>query len=274
MSESDDTDDDASVRGRRESQRVLETSTKRHTRTNTASTVMSNKPHRDSSVSHSGGSRRTSPVRVPERMSFTRERSPAVHLGGNGFVRPSSPALVYRAKQSVPLQTRYLLPGIVNLTFSLPFTKSRWMVSIDMRQAAENLLLLCSLAYCADKIRANAGEPFSPDMWMSIGENTINDSSCERRSPSSRVVFINRCFDDLLLYNTPRVVKGIVRLPATCRRFHRPSSAGITPQHGDEAWRAGRDCQPQQEGGEGLPLDDSAEELQVRVFFISAGPWY
>lgn len=67
-----------------------------------------------------------------------------------------------------------MLPGAVNVTFRIPFTMSYWMVDIDVRQAAENCLLLVSLGYGADKLRAVAGDPFSPDMWCSIGENRLS----------------------------------------------------------------------------------------------------
>ncbi|KIP08063.1 hypothetical protein PHLGIDRAFT_394791 [Phlebiopsis gigantea 11061_1 CR5-6] len=103
-------------------------------------------------------------------MPFTRSRSPAVHMLGNGFGRsaaPASPAFGARPKQSLPVRSRALLPATFTLSFPVPFSKSKWMVSIDVRQAAENTLLLCSLGYCADKIRATAGE-LSPDMWISI----------------------------------------------------------------------------------------------------------
>lgn len=156
------------------SQHAIDTSVKRNSKGVAGPSSTAGKPqHRQkhSSPSHSESSRRSSPTRIPERVPFTRSRSPAVHTLGNSFglpPRPASPAVGTRSRQSAPLRLRTLLPGAVNIVFSIPFSKPRWMVTVDVRQATENLLLLCSLGYCADKIRALAGEPFSADMWISI----------------------------------------------------------------------------------------------------------
>lgn len=213
MTESDDTDKEVQdARGRTEAQHALDHGTKRHTRTNTETTLSSttgrpsHRQHRDSSVSRSGGSRRSSPIRMHERGPFTRSRSPAVHLIGNGFVRPGSPSLGARQKTTVPV--RALLPATINITFPILLTKTRWMVSIDVRQAAENLLLLCSLGYCADKIRALAGDPFSPDMWLSIGKTPRSTPHRFTSHPVTRAITPDYCVYNLLLCHASSMVKS------------------------------------------------------------------
>lgn len=261
----DDTDEELQLaRGRADSQRALENVAKRNTRSNAEPHAISGKPpgktHRESSVSHSGSSRRNSPTRAPERMLFTRSRSPAVHLLGNGF-RPASPAVGARPKQSLPVRSRALLPATFNLTFPVPLSKYRWMVSIDVRQAAENLLLLCSLGYCADKIRAVAGEPFSPDMWISIGMMLLFVAPRGSTLTSCcRTVLIDHRINNLLLYNTPSLVESN---HVRSNGFYSTRPTSVTAQLRKQARGARRNCQPKQERGEGILVDDRTEELQV-----------
>lgn len=123
----------------------------------------------EASPSGSGGSSKSSPAKMPERLPFTRSRSPAVHAFGFPH-RTQSPSVGTRAKQTVPTRTHHLLPGAVNIRFRIPFTVPYWMVSIDVRQAVENCILLASLGYGAHQLRGRAGDAFSPDMWITIGK--------------------------------------------------------------------------------------------------------
>ena len=176
--EADSDNDVQRTRGRNEAQHALGNGTRRvlppNGRSNEA--VRNNARPASDSHSQSGGSRRNSPTRGSLREPFTRSRSPAMHALSGTFTLPhrtQSPAINQRARHSSLPPTRSLLPGSVNVTFRIPFTVSYWMVDIDVRQAAENCLLLVSLGYGADKLRAVAGDPFSPDMWCSIGESLL-----------------------------------------------------------------------------------------------------
>lgn len=165
-----------------------------------------------SSDSQSGGSRISSPTRATERLPFTRSRSPAIHALGGAFGLPhrtQSPSVVQRARHAVPMPTRFLLPGTVNITFRIPFTVTCWMVSIDLRQAAENILLLASLGFGAEKLRAVSGGPLSPDMWCSIGERLGPAFSYPRKLDSlPRNLTTHHCIHNLLLYYTPCMAQG------------------------------------------------------------------
>ncbi len=172
-----DTDDELRrVRGRRESHHALSNGVARAVKAKPILTRAGQSGHGTSST-HSGGSRRSSPTRVPGREPFTRSRSPVVHLPSmaNGFTLPhrtASPSMFSRSRHAVLPRVQALLPGTINISFRVPFSKATWMVLIDVRQAMENILLLCSLGYAAEKLRANAGAAFSPDMWASIGSNS------------------------------------------------------------------------------------------------------
>ncbi|KAI0077875.1 hypothetical protein K474DRAFT_1706914 [Panus rudis PR-1116 ss-1] len=171
-----DTEDELrQVRGRTDAQRAIGDVPQFATR-GSRLTNKGNKGHNRTS-SNSGDSRRNSPSRMRERVPFTRSRSPAVAVtaDGNGHFLPplphrtSSPSIFSRSRHSNSLRpVAYILPGSISLTFGLPFSITRWTVSMDVRQAIENLLLLCSLGFMAVKIRTCAEGPNSPDMWISI----------------------------------------------------------------------------------------------------------
>ena len=176
MTEEDDSDSDMQiVRGRTATAHAIGNGTRRTAKTNGKTSRPLRNGVKESSPSGSGGSRKSSPTRLAERQLLTRSRSPAVHAFALPH-RTQSPSVGTRAKQMLPIRTHYLLPGIVNLRFRIPFTMSYWMVSIDVRQAVENCILLASLGYGADKLRGCAGAALSPDMWISIGECRRLDS--------------------------------------------------------------------------------------------------
>lgn len=165
------------MRGRKPAQRILGNG-----RANGVAAASRHRAHRADSSAQSGGSRRNSPARVPDRAPFTltRSRSPAVHANatGNGYGhlphRTASPALFARTRHATPLRGMTLLPGTVNVHCKLPFRCTVWVLSLDVRQTTENVLLLCSLGYCAAKVRACSGDAFSPDSWASIGRSPVN----------------------------------------------------------------------------------------------------
>jgi hypothetical protein len=179
MTEDYDSDHDISrARGRNDALRALSNGAKRAAHANGKPAEPVRNGPKPSSDSQSSGSRRNSPTRMP----FTRSRSPAVHALGGAFSLPhrtQSPAVGQRTRNAVPLAPLSLLPGSVNITFRIPFTLSYWMVAIDVRQAAENCVLLVSLGYGADKLRAVAGNPFSADMWCSIGNRYSGSSKTQ-----------------------------------------------------------------------------------------------
>ncbi|KZT07712.1 uncharacterized protein LAESUDRAFT_724708 [Laetiporus sulphureus 93-53] len=117
-----------------------------------------------------GSARRgESPVHLHQRRTFTRSRSPALNAA-NGFhfgtsihpPRPSSPSLFSKPS---PTEIRNLFPSFLHLTVRVPFSPARWRVTLDLRQAAENSILICSAGYAAAKMCACAREPLSPDLW-------------------------------------------------------------------------------------------------------------
>ncbi|CAL1716843.1 unnamed protein product [Somion occarium] len=124
--------------------------------------------------SPSGDSRRASPTRIRDRIPFTRSRSPMVKhsYDGNGHslpLRPSSPSLFPRSRHSQPVQPlRHIFPATVSFSFRLPFSRTPWSASMDVRQAIENMLLVSSLGFIAVKLRTCSETPYSPDMWISI----------------------------------------------------------------------------------------------------------
>ncbi|EMD34151.1 hypothetical protein CERSUDRAFT_117640 [Gelatoporia subvermispora B] len=130
-------------------------------------------PHEPSSAS--GGSRRSSPTRIHERKQFTRSRSPAIRSPLDSVIngqelpgRTGSPSLFPRHKHTNPAPSKFLLSSGLHVTVRLPWTPAPTRCTLDIRQATENALLICSLGYAAVKLRTCAREPLSPDMWISI----------------------------------------------------------------------------------------------------------
>lgn len=176
-SSSEDSDSDhpsQPPRGRTDSLHSIGSSTTRRSLISNGTHKRQSSPNPHSS-SQSGSSRRSSPVRARQRIPFTRSRSPAVHihtpLNGSGPPLPdrtSSPTLFSRSKHAHLTRLRHLFPGQINLNFRFS-ASTAWTVSIDVRQAIENCLLLCSLGFIAVKLRTCTDEQFSPDGWISIG---------------------------------------------------------------------------------------------------------
>ena len=176
-SSTDDSDTDHAPqppRGRTDSLRSIGSSTARRSLISSAtSTCKRQGSPVPRTSSQSGSSRKSSPVRARERIPFTRSRSPAIHtpLNGTGHTLPhrtSSPTLFSRSKHAHLTRLRHLFPGQINLNFRFS-SSTAWTISIDVRQAIENCLLLCSLGFIAVKLRTCTNDQFSPDGWISIG---------------------------------------------------------------------------------------------------------
>ncbi|KAH8100919.1 Fph type histidine kinase [Cristinia sonorae] len=172
-SSSDEYDTDEGIqraRGRTESRHGLGSSTMPLLKSSGTPSSKRIGKHRMSS-SQSSSSRRSSPVRG--RVAFTRSRSPAVRLAfmENANIsmqhRTSSPSLFSRTKH-LPSRIRDVFPSTVGYTFRLPFSKAVYTMSMDVRQAIENLLLLSSVGFVAVKLRTCSTASFDEDMWISI----------------------------------------------------------------------------------------------------------
>ena len=216
-SSSDGTDTDEGIqqaRGRTESRHGLGNGSKQPLlKSNGAASNKRTGKARGSS-SQSSSSRRSSPVGGRERVAFTRSRSPAVRLmfKDNGHWslphRTSSPSLFSRTKHLPPPRMRYIFPASVSFNFRLSLSKAMYTVSMDVRQAIENLLLLSSLGFVAVQLRTCSTEPFSQDMWISIG-NVPDLSSAPLRPSNSMPCPDNRisptCYSisNLLHVDTP-----------------------------------------------------------------------
>ncbi|OCH95470.1 hypothetical protein OBBRIDRAFT_580687 [Obba rivulosa] len=125
--------------------------------------------------SASGGSRRSSPTRISERKQFTRSRSPATRILLDPSVNlqespgwTGSPSIFPRHKHTIPASIKFFLSSGLHITVRLPWAPAPRCIALDIRQTAENALLICSLGYAAVKLRTYTREPLSPDIWISI----------------------------------------------------------------------------------------------------------
>ncbi|KAH9928691.1 uncharacterized protein B0H18DRAFT_1084426 [Fomitopsis serialis] len=117
-----------------------------------------------------GSARQSSPAML-QRRPFTRSRSPAVNADQNGFsfsnqmsMPGNSPSSIFSRQKIAQFEIRHLLPSFVHATFRPPFSSTSWKLTLDLRQTFETSLLICSLGYCATKMRGC----LSPEMWISI----------------------------------------------------------------------------------------------------------
>ena len=183
--ESDDTDEGTEQRGRPLSQHAIGAPGR-----NAKSVTMQSAGHATAQPrapsSGSGKARKSSPVKM-HRRTFTRSRSPAINAGQNGFsfagqaaASGSSPSSLFSRQKIAPYDIRHVMPSFIHATFRPPFSSHKWRLTLDVRQALENSLLICSVGYCATKMRGllreqlppdlwNARDKLSPEMWISVG---------------------------------------------------------------------------------------------------------
>ncbi|KAJ6496473.1 hypothetical protein C8R47DRAFT_1318155 [Mycena vitilis] len=95
--------------------------------------------------------RRTS---SPPRVSFTRSRSPRPHQ-----LQPAlSPIVSLLNRRKLLVDRTALLPGLIELGFSLPCTRLRCSWAIDSRRAGESIVLLGSLLFATLRIAREPSE--------------------------------------------------------------------------------------------------------------------
>ncbi|KAJ7352463.1 hypothetical protein DFH08DRAFT_859006 [Mycena albidolilacea] len=98
----------------------------------------------------------------PPRVSFTRSRSPRPPQ-----LQPAlSPIVSLLNRRKLMPDRTALLPGLVELHFSVPYTRLRCSLSIDSRRAGESLVLLGSLLFATLRIAHEPSESLS-NKWVS-----------------------------------------------------------------------------------------------------------
>ncbi|KAF8207184.1 hypothetical protein K438DRAFT_1755875 [Mycena galopus ATCC 62051] len=103
--------------------------------------------------------RRTS---SPPRVSFTRSRSPRPHQ-----LQPAlSPIISLLNRRKLVVDRTALLPGLIELHFSVPCTRLRCSLAMDSRRAGESFVLLGSLLFAALRISHEPSESFYNN-WIS-----------------------------------------------------------------------------------------------------------
>ncbi|KAA1467328.1 hypothetical protein DENSPDRAFT_792529 [Dentipellis sp. KUC8613] len=168
-SEEDDSDDDGTVvNERRSSYRESVNGVSNGAARSSSLKNRTSSPHQSSL--DSDDSKRRSRTFVGRR-SFTRSRSPAPHhshTNGTGYSpRAPSPSSFFRNRQVQPADIRYVLPGELNFSFRIPFTRTICRFSMDVKYAGEGLLLLSALWLVAGKLFDI--EPHnSSTIWISI----------------------------------------------------------------------------------------------------------
>lgn len=187
--ESDDTDEGLEERGRPLGQHAIGTP-KRIAKGLPVQNTASSTVHQRASSSGPSNARKGSPVKM-HRRTFTRSRSPAINAGQNGFsfgqvaASGNSPSSLFSRQKIAPYNIRHVLPSFIHATFRPPFSSSKWRLTLDVRQALESCLLICSVGYCAAKMRGllreqlppdlwNARDKLSPEMWISIGRTATS----------------------------------------------------------------------------------------------------
>ena len=186
--ETDDTDGGLEQRGRPLSQHAIGTAG-RNVKDLAVQAAGSGTAQQRASSSGPSNARKSSPVKM-HRRTFTRSRSPAINAGQNGFsfagqaaASGSSPSSLFSRQKMAPYDIRHVMPSFIHATFRPPFSSNKWRLTLDVRQALENCLLICSVGYCAAKMRGllreqlppdlwNARDKLSPEMWISIGRTT------------------------------------------------------------------------------------------------------
>lgn len=172
------------------------------------------------------------------RRTFTRSRSPAINASQNGFsfagqatASGSSPSSLFSRQKVAPYDIRHIMPSFIHATFRPPFSSTKWRLTLDVRQALENALLICSVGYCAAKMRGllreqlppdlwNERDKLSPEMWISIGRRMITMSllslifTRRRARPTHyRIYHLLLCDAHILDQDTPRKWNDAAGLP-------------------------------------------------------------
>jgi len=186
--DSDDTDDGLpQSRGRPVVQHAI-SDTGKNVKGLAVQTARPGTPQQVTALSGPGSASQSNPAKL-QRRPFTRSRSPAVNADQNGFsfanhmsMPGAGPSSLFSRQKIAQFEIRHLMPSFIHATFRPPFSSTSWKLTLDLRQTFENSLLICSLGYCATKMRGcvrerlppdlwNARDKLSPEMWISIGDN-------------------------------------------------------------------------------------------------------
>lgn len=169
--------------------------------------------------------RRSSPAKM-RRRTFTRSRSPAINAGQNGFsfagqaaASGSSPSTLFGLQKVAPYDIRHVMPSFIHATFRPPLFSTKWRITLDVRQTFECSLLICSVGYCAEKMRGllrerlppdlwNERDKLSPEMWISIGRSMVTMALSSSRFTRRRARPTHCCIYHLLLRHAHLLDQG------------------------------------------------------------------